>query len=299
VEKPTQQKKAARGSKGGKAPRPDIFAFHDYRAFLNEWLPYIKATERGFSLRKLSEEAGTSPGFLPLVLAGKRNLSMDTAIRLSPVLRLTPSEVRYFEDLVRYSISGGGSRMTALENMAQSTGYRRRNPDEVEFFRYMGKWYYPAIRELAQFPGFRADPDWIRPRLRRPLSKAEIQSALRFLFKHGYLKENADGTVAPPKETLHCEGPVFHAALFQHHQQMLSMAAEAIDEVPAERRHVEGYTFSIRKDQFEELRRILSRTLDQVEELERKSQGDKEAVFQVEVAAFPLSVVPEGKKSNE
>ena len=55
--------------------RPDIFSYHDYRVFLKDWFEFRKQEGKGFSVRSVARDAKLGSGYLPMVLAGERNLS--------------------------------------------------------------------------------------------------------------------------------------------------------------------------------------------------------------------------------
>ena len=58
----------------------DVFQYLDYRVFLADF--YRTKKRSGFSYRAFSRAAGLgAPNYLKLVIAGKRNMSQETAAR--------------------------------------------------------------------------------------------------------------------------------------------------------------------------------------------------------------------------
>jgi uncharacterized protein (TIGR02147 family) len=278
-------------SKGIAAQRPDVYRYHDYRAFLKDWIAYRKTVRAGYSMRTLATEAKLASGYLPPVLSGARDLSMKALLKILPILGLNRPEQNYLESLVRLQISDSQEgRIAAVARMRRSSAYQRRNPNEAELFEYMSRWQYIAIREMAALPGFKADPDWIRSRLKTPVPAAEIEQALRFLGKHGYLNVLDDGTVAPPKEQIECAGGVYKVALTQYHRQMFGLAAESIDNSTAAERDLVGHTLVISDSKFEKARKILHEALDRIRDLGGATDGEGDSsVYHVELALFPLT----------
>src|ERR1700719_961069 len=91
---------AEKGRTGGSL----IFSYHDYRAFLKDWLNFMKASQN-LSLRKFAEQTAISPAYISMILSGSRNLSKESFSKLLPVMKLDPSEKTYFELLISISDS--------------------------------------------------------------------------------------------------------------------------------------------------------------------------------------------------
>src|SRR4051812_3312537 len=108
--------------------RPDVFTYSDALGLLREWIEYLKAQSKGeFSVRKLSDDAHVAAGLLPMVLAGKRNLTLDTMEKILPHLELDLAEQRHLRSLVRLSLRSQSSKSYALRKIARSRGYQKRN----------------------------------------------------------------------------------------------------------------------------------------------------------------------------
>ena len=266
--------------------KPDIYRYHDYRAFLKDWIDYQKTVRTGFSQRSLAKEAKLAIGYLPPVLSGARHISMKALFKLLPVLGLSKPEQTYLENLVKLNTGESQeTRIDAIARMKRSTAYQKRNPNESELVEYMSHWYHIAIRELAGAPGFKADPEWIQKQLKVRVPTADIERALKFLVKHGYLTVNEDGSVQAPKEHVECVGGVYKVALTNYHRQMMGLAAESIDHTSGAERDLNGHSLVINQEKFEEARAILHEALAKIRDL----GGGDGAVYHVEVALFPLT----------
>ena len=180
------------------------------------------------------------------------------------------------------------SKLRALDRMRKYASYRRKNPVEADFFEYVGRWYHLAIREMARLPEFKADPEWIRPRLKVKVPTPVIRRALEFLLEHGYLQTGPDGTTTTSKETLKVESEVFKGAMIQFHKQMFGLATESMDNSTGAERNILGYTFALGPESYSRAKKIIDQALSDLVELEQ-STADKETIYQVELALFPLT----------
>jgi uncharacterized protein (TIGR02147 family) len=282
------RKESTTSVKESKAERPNVFCYHDYRSFLRDWISHLKDTLPRFSLRKLSSEAGLSPGYLPLVLGGSISISMKAVTKLVPVLRLDPRERVFFENLVKLCISeSSDARIEALGRMQKFAKYRRHNPADAEFANYMTRWLNIAIREMALLPDFIPNPTWIQEKLRLRVSLEEIEETLSFLTKNNYLELRPDGSVVPSKEFLKCSGEVHRTVLVHYHKEMFSLAAQSIDNATGKERSLVGQTFVINDEHFATADKILREALEKIRNL--GESGTTNSVYHLEFALFPIT----------
>lgn len=283
---PTAKKSSAPGMT---LPAPQVFSHHDYRTFLSEWLNYRKSRMRGYSLRSLAKESGLTPGYLSMVLTGKRHLSLNTMVSIAGALGLSPSQRSFFELLVILGTSDSQeARLEALERMRSFREYRELNPKETEVYRYLTRWYYVAIREMAALPGFRADPEWIRSRLAYPVELKDVREALEFLSTHGYVEVREDGSATPPEKRLDCLGGVYRVALTQFHREMLALAGRSIEHFPSDRRQILGHGVAVDPSSLSQAREILSEAFERIRSLNPEPDKTQD-VYYVQFALFPLS----------
>lgn len=270
------------------AKRPDIYRYHDHRAFLVDLVAFLRTSEPGFSLRSLSEAAGLAVGYVSMALSGARALSNDALEKMAKPLGLNAAEKTHLELLRLLGESDSQEvRASALERIQKFGAYQRTNPKESEAFRYLTRWVNVAIREMVSLSDFRAEPDWILERLRKRLPQKEVQDALEFLVKNHYI-ELAGKKARLPEKNIDCDGEVFRLVLGQFHRQMLRLAAESYDDTPIEERNITGQTIAIAQEDWPELKKILDDTLDRIGELEKRAKS-KNSVYHVTFAAFPLT----------
>lgn len=270
--------------------RPNIFAYHDYRRFLTDWFEYLKRQERRFSLRTLAQQSGTGHTTLSLVLSGQRKLTDKAFNKLLPNLHLEPNEISFLRLLCKMSdASDYKERAEALKKIQRFEEYKKNQPKEFEVFRYMTKWYYVAIREMAAFPDFQYDAKWIQSRLSGTVILPEIEKALGFLIEHEFLPppDQRNSREHRPKQLV-CQSGVYQVALRSFHQEMLKLTAEAIDRIPKEKRRIFGYTFAVSRKNFEKVSEILNQALQKIEAIEKEST-EPDAVYHVTFAAVPLA----------
>lgn len=277
--------------------KPNIFHYHDYVQFLNDWISYYKKNQKGFSLRKLSASCQISIGYLPMVLAGQRPLSLDAFHKLAPALKLSKSELQFFSCIHSLGTTDSqNERLECLNQMRRYGEYRTFYPNESEVYRYLTKWYYFTIREMAADPEFKLEPEWVQRRLREHVPLADIKDALSFLIENKYILMSAEGAVIPPEKHLQCEGGIYKVALTEYHRQLLQLSEKSIAQATSDERHLLGHTFAISEKKFEQIKAIIKDVVTKIQEITAVPDLDpKDSVYHVEMALFPLTLSKEKK----
>ncbi|MEQ1877168.1 MAG: TIGR02147 family protein [Bdellovibrionia bacterium] len=268
---------------------PSIYGYHDYRGFLREMLAFAKKKNPEYSLRSLAKQSGVSAPYLSVVLSGHKNLSDRIMEKILKVLDLNDDEKSYFRLLRSIADSDDAEeRRSALDKLQSFRRYRRMNPRETEIYRYLTKWYYVAIRELATLPDFKMEPKWIQERLCYPLSQGEIMKALRFLVKYHFIEEREDGTINVPDKRMECWAGVFRIALGQFYRQIYGLASQSIETIPRDERHIIGDTLAIPAESFDEFKAVLDESLKRISAL-GNSKGNADSIYHFGFLGFPIA----------
>ncbi|MFT5586693.1 MAG: hypothetical protein ACI9VR_004292, partial [Cognaticolwellia sp.] len=177
-----------------RGPDLDVTTFLDYRKYLAAWFDAQKAADSRYSHRLFARKAGVrSPSLLKEVIAGRRNLTPVTVEGFLLALRLSGEDVDFFRDLVQLDqATTHAEKNTAWTQVAACRRFREARRAEVDFFRYLSTWYYPAIREMALCKAFQADAEWLAERLVPSIRTDQAQEALDTLFDMGMLVREGD-----------------------------------------------------------------------------------------------------------
>ncbi|MEQ1877323.1 MAG: TIGR02147 family protein [Bdellovibrionia bacterium] len=274
---------------------PDIFTYHDYRAFLRDWFDYLKKSEPGFSLRGLAKLAGLSSAYMPMVMSGRRRLSEESLNRIMPFVKLDPSQKSYLRLLCQFSDSSSQEEsLRALERAQRFQLYKEMNPKETETCSYLSHWHNIVIRELAALPNFQDNAEWVQKKMSFHVPIGEIEKALTFLKAFKFIQKEEGGRYSLPRKQIDCVGDVYRVLLGQFHKKMFQLGARAIEEVEREERDISGLTFSLSKKGYEEVKKLMENTMSELEKIaERETEAER--VYHVTLAAFPLTKKGEGE----
>lgn len=268
-----------------------IYRYLSYRRFLEDWFEEKKKQNPRFSHRAFSKRCQQkSPSFLKDIISGRRNITAQQEDAVIRILGLSAEEKHYFLDLLTIEQSKDPTQQDrAFERIAAARRYHGSRKLEGESYRYLSRWYCPAIRELANRDDFRADPDWIKNQLRPKITKTQAEEALQILKDLGMIRILKDNTVETMEGSFATAKQVEGLAVHNYHQEMLSLAKEGVSRFSPELRHFLALTVGIPRSLLPELKKELNDMATRLFDLCEENNNDFEQVLQVQLHFFPLS----------
>ncbi|RME27437.1 MAG: TIGR02147 family protein [Deltaproteobacteria bacterium] len=272
-------------------PRPDVFSYLDHRAFLGDWFAWRKRVNPRFSHRLFARLAGVkSPSLLSEVVKGRRNLTATTTASFARAMSLDPEEAAFFAMLVDLDRARNDDERNGVwERISAARRFQTARRIDGEAFRYLSRWYLPAIRELATSPHFRPEPSWIARHLRPPITPEQAADALDTLQALGMLVPDADGRLHVADVTVVTPHEVAGLAVHNYHRGMLRRATESIELFRPAERHLGGVTVAIPAALLPRLKEELTRFQEHMLDLCDSAEGERQRVIQIGLQLFPLS----------
>ena len=269
---------------------PSIFDYLDYRTWLRDTFAAQKRVDRTFGYRKVAPALGLkSPGHITWILQGKRNLTHKSAECLCEVFHLGPSELQWLELLVAHNDCHEPlERIRLFRRIANGLHGKRRILAQSQV-AYWSHWLNPVVRELAAIaPELTVDPEALGKRVVPAVSRKEAEQALQMLELIGLLEKQGDGTLVRKDKVLSAgeDWNVEAVRLFQ--SSLLSLAQQALFEIPKEERDISTVTFSVSKKTLAAIRKRASEFRQEVITLAR-TDHDPECVYHLALQLFPAS----------
>jgi uncharacterized protein (TIGR02147 family) len=264
-----------------KAAKPSPFDFKEYRGYLAALFSWYK--NQGLSMRNIAQRMDVSPALISSIIQGRRNLTSEQLNSWSSFFGWDDREISFLEKMIHFQ-SGGEreEKVEAFKKIVRFKKYKERSTRELVTWRYLEKWFVVVIREMSGLADFCPEPEWIRKRLRYPVSLEEIRQALKFLAEHKLLMSQGEYL------RLDCHGGVYKLALASFHAQMLERVADSIYKSPSDERHILGHTFRLSLKKVSRLKIIMDRALEEIAALELEdNEGDE--VYHVALTACPMT----------
>lgn len=259
---------------------PSVFAFLDYRRFIEAWVEWRSTQRAGYGLGVFAMNARLGRATLPNILGGRRHPSPETLDGIAEAMHLDPQEHEFLSllvDIQRASTLDEQARLLrAIFAHPRYAAGSQQDPDLVEA---LTSGCSGVIFELSRLPGFQADPAWIAARLRPEVAVDEVATALDALGRAGLLDADAPHRVHTPSQ-------VDHIAARRAHLAALDAARQALVQVPWDEREFHFTTVSVPESAVPAILTEVKAAVERVRDLADKYRDEGEAVVQVQVQAW-------------
>lgn len=234
-----------------------IFEHTSYRSYLKSVLAERITKNPAYSLRAMAKVLGIQPSHLSAVQNGLKNLSPESAAKIAAKLGLTREENDYFCLLVQYeSTKEPELKATYLARLRELNNRDEVKDLSVDAFKAIADWYHIPILEMTTLTGFKFTAAGIAKRL--GISSLEAQVAIERLERLELIEKDEKGQYRKTHHFGLFQSPHASQALRHFHKQMLTKAAEAIDEQAIPERYIGSQTFSINTADVAEARTMLA-----------------------------------------
>lgn len=273
-------------AQGEPGTRPDILNYTNYRQFLLDFYAFRKAADPKFSLRTFAELARfSSHGHLKYIMDGSRNLSKKTLLKLVKALDLSGPQEDYFEKLVFFNQADTLEEKNHYYEKLLSYGkFKLLDDSQMQLFE---TWYHTVIREMVALKDFRNSPEWIGNQLLPRVEGKDAEASLKLLLDRNLLARTPN-SFKQTEKSITTDDEIRSMVVKRYHSNMISLALQALNQLPANRRDISSVTFPIRKSDFPKLKKHIQFMRKELRNFAAEVQtGD--GIVQVNIQLFPLT----------
>jgi uncharacterized protein (TIGR02147 family) len=282
---------------------PTIFEYTDYRRFLADYYREQKLALPAFSYKYFANKIGfKDKGFVFNVIAGKKNLSNSSVLKITRAIRMDKPEADFFEYLVLFNQAKNLTDRNHYYNKLSSIKphgrkeslYRQMLRDKYEFY---SNWYVSVIRSLIEMYGFKGDFEWLAKSVYPSISIRQARKGVALLEKLGMIRKNNDGSFAVTEKIIKTSPEIEAIGLTNFQLQTTELAQQAIQHLPRSRRNITGLTMGISSVAYDTICKEIERfqsSLAQIIALDQQS----DRVFQLNFHFFPVSDVDGSLRRN-
>jgi uncharacterized protein (TIGR02147 family) len=230
-----------------------------------------------------------------MVMAGRKNLTPESAVKVAGALRLNAKATEYFVNLVRFSRT---SSLDEKERILKKVdGYRKKNSPGLllpKDYDYLGEWLHAVVREVVEMDDFVEDPKSIAARFTVPVTPSEIRRSLDFLIGNGFVGRNEHGRLYKKEKTIstvdipHNERLILIAK--KYHLRIMELAGHALNEIPRELRSITSTTLSLSPSSYELALKRVENLRFELLELAAADQTRSDRVYELAVNLFPVVI---------
>ena len=245
----------------------NVFSYDNYRDYLSDFFEMKKKElPKKFSYRYINKQVGVkASSFFPLVIAGKRNLTIESIRKIAKAIPLKGRPLKYFETLVLFNqAENEKERITYFEELKEYKEYIKERVIKKNQMTYALKWFYPVVREMVRWPDFKPEPNWIASKITPNILVSQAKEALDVLTKLEMIKITKEGKwiqshpkIATPDQGLGSE-------MVSYYNQALKLSQKSL-ELPATDRNMDSMIMSMSPAHFELIRKKMSIFLKEID----------------------------------
>jgi uncharacterized protein (TIGR02147 family) len=266
-----------------------IYDYTDYRVFLRDYCHHYKQLDAKYSQRYFALKLGVkSSGFLSEVINGKRNLSRTNVAQFCRTLKLSDTEQQYFENLVTFNQARSQSEKEHWLNRLMVSQNSNLSSLRRDIYEYFSNWYVSAIRELLFFYTFDGNYKQLASTLTPQIKPSQAKEALDLLLRLGLVRTAEEGRLVQAEAVISTGDEVHSTEVAKFQMQMLELARQALDRMPANRRDISTLTLSVSQQGFEKIRAIIQRTRKEILSA-AVDDTNEDRVVQLNIQLFPLA----------
>lgn len=260
----------------------------DYRDFLKSYYDKRKEEMPFYSYRMMGDKLGLDSSYLYRVLQKKQHLPAHALPAAKDILALNGRSAEYFDLLYSAAVSKDKGKREELMAKALALRDVDRHSLEAAELKLLRNWWIPAVRAYLELNGGVVNIKQIANDICPPITEAQAEDAVEILKEVGLVKKLASGKLALTEAHLTAGGPEKAAAVREFQKQVLSLASDALDNIPVNERNISTLTLSVDQSCFEDLgdmlrefRRLVQKRVDEAKNPDR--------VMQLSMAFYPVA----------
>lgn len=267
-----------------------LFAYSDYRLYLQDWYAEKKQANTHFSFRLWAEKSGfKARDYLMRVMRGDRNLSLDGIEKLSEYFHFSEKQIEYFRALVAFNQAEEPiAKEKAWQKLSQISKIGVHQKIRREQFEYFSSWHYAALRSLL--PVTDCGDDWEKVgRWFDPiLSAKQVKDSVDLLLKLGLLQRKAKGRYTVTHAALTTGDEIASVAVAAFHKTTIDLVKRSIEKHPSTARDISGITMSLSNQGYQRIKTELSAFRKKVMEI-AAADTKEDMVYQLNLHLIPLT----------
>jgi uncharacterized protein (TIGR02147 family) len=242
-----------------------------YRSFLRHILAERMSKNARYSLHAFAASVGVAQGFLSEVLNGKKNLSAETAAKISGRLGLTPEAADHFHLLVQLaSAKNPDYRQALLDKISARRADSKIFDLGLDAFRVISDWYHFPIVDFTEMEDFEYTPRNISIRL--GISQVEVEAAIDRLMRLELLERTPEGKYRKTRDHFLAEAPAQNEGILRFHRQIIEKLVTALSAQKKNERLSRTEVLLVDPDLYPEVEKIMDRAAEEIIALALRSK---------------------------
>jgi uncharacterized protein (TIGR02147 family) len=268
--------------------RPNIFAYNDFRKFLNDFYDFNHGIEPDFTKAFICKELGlpNSRSYFQDVLNGKFVSEVKVPLFIK-LLGLSHDEAQYFRVLVRFNQSDDPEEKELLLDQLISLN---RTPQKIvspKAYSYYKQWYHSVVKAILEVIDFTGDYAGLGRALLPPITVRQARASIKLLLDLGLIKKNETGVFKPTDKVVSTGAFAQDAIIRQFQLKCIESARFALTKNQKQPERVLTNTISISEEGYKRLEKHLQKFCSEVRSIIHKDETKPDRVYQLDILLFP------------
>ena len=255
----------------------DFFQFHFS-------VKNVASSGKKMTMQEIATEIGyCSPATISMIASGER---LPSKVFLSKLLEFwkVPKIER---QRIYLKVELEKLKRKDKSNLALIDKYSQLNYHKIDmsYHKLISNWYVLVIKNLIMCPDFVEDLNFIHRKLRRKVSKAKIDSAIKLLLDAKLVERNKDtGKLETTKAQTETSHDIPSEAIRANHRGMINLALDAIEEQTVSQRQFNSVALQFDTDKLIEAKQALVNFIKEFNE--KYNTDNSNRIYQLNVQFF-------------
>lgn len=270
----------------------------DYRDLLKNFFVQKKLEFPLYSYKMMGQKLGLETSQMFRVLNKVSHLPAQSIPLSKKLLGLKGRDGELFEILVAASRTKSKAKKDKLYKMAlalQDVSLRKLNSNELMF---LSRWWIPVVRSIIEINGGRADVNTLVKQISPAVSKEQVEEAIRVLKELGLVVPLASERFSVATANFTSAGTSKVTAIRSYQNQLLTLAQNALVNIPPAERNVSSVLACVDEECFEDLIEMTQEFRRQVQKRVADVNSPKKVV-QFVFSLYPVADISEKNNDTE
>jgi uncharacterized protein (TIGR02147 family) len=269
----------------------DIFAYIDYRKYLQDYYAMKKACDPGFTHTYICYRLGqeNAKSYFNNIVKARMDVTSTFIDRFIKLLELNADESRYFRALVNYNqTTSAHEKEFFFDQLVRLNNTPRRLIDK-NTYEYYKEWYYSAVRAVLDIIDFQNDYKSLANRLFPQISVKQAKEAIELLKQLEMIAENDEGFWKPTDKVI-SSGNLIQDELIKQFQMKCLEHAKNVLACDSDQAHRNiTLTISLSDEAFCSVSEKIQQFKSEIRTIVQKDEKPASRVYHINVNLFPMS----------
>jgi uncharacterized protein (TIGR02147 family) len=246
--------------------KPQLSDYPTPVAFVQARLQYRKQMDKNFSILKETKKLRrVSPALVSLILAGKRQLTLERVDEFAILLQLSPSEKSYLRNWLE-------NQESPEKRPLHDWQPKNRRATSVHL---LNDWLNVYVKDAFEDEIVQKNPERVFSLLSTLAPRKRIEKSLQFLLREGYLKKTLDQRVVPDVPLMVVDPQISSQKIRAFHRAALKLAMEAVEIHSPQERLANTLILSMDESRYQELCSLIQEFSEKLQSFAAESKGPR------------------------